>query len=184
MRTPINGNVLYGGMIFVLFTLVLSASAALLLPAPPGDIQDEYQVSSAAALADQIRGLEAMSRSVLPEPPEIMRGPAGAAAMTEVTDDGWAESVEQAQGLVVVCFTSRYSPRSKDQVEVLKTLNLAGDVTILLADLDQNRRAVQAARPPGFPSIFLYKGGRILARLSGFKDKAALEREIGRYLQR
>ena len=184
MRLQLRKDFLQRGMVFGLSLFVLLASAALLLPALPGQNQESPPVSQAAAIADQIRGLEAMPRSALREPPEIVRGPAGAAAVTDVTDAGWAERVEQARGLVVVCFTSSYSPRSKEQVEVLKTLNLAGEVTILLADLDRNRRAVQAARPPGFPSIYLYKGGRVLARLGGFQDKQALEREIGNYFQR
>ncbi len=169
----------------VLFSAVICSvgGSSGMTYASPEDAQDAPAASPAAAVVEQIRALRNLERSTLPEPPEIKRGPTGVVEIVQLTDATWAEQVEQAEGLVVVCFTARFSPKSGDQIDVLKDLGLVGNFTVLQADMDQCPRTIQAIRPAGFPAIYLYKEGRILTKLNGLQDKNVLKREITAHLQ-
>lgn len=93
-----------------------------------------------------------------------------------VSDGDFAERVLRSPLPVLVEFTATWCPPCRMIAPVLAELasELAGRVEIVALDVDESPRTAAAAGVLGMPTLALYRGGEVVAQVTGARPKAAI----------
>lgn len=102
----------------------------------------------------------------------------------DVTDAGFTARVLESPRPVLVEFTATWCPPCRMIAPVLAELaqELAGRVEIVALDVDENPRTAAAAGVLGMPTLALYRGGAVVAQVTGARPKAALRSWLDPFL--
>lgn len=98
------------------------------------------------------------------------------ASLVRVTDATFDELVLRSEPPVLLEFTASWCPPCRMIEPVLRELavELAGRVVVAQLDVDENPRTAAACGVLGMPTLNLYRGGEVVARVTGARPKAAL----------
>lgn len=93
-----------------------------------------------------------------------------------VTDAEFTERVLGSPLPVLVEFTASWCPPCRMIAPVLAELagELAGRVEIVALDVDESPRTAAAAGVLGMPTLSLYRGGEVVAQVTGARPKGAI----------
>jgi len=103
----------------------------------------------------------------------------------ELTDDNFADKVEQTDGVALVDFWAEWCPPCHMITPIIKELadEYQGKAVIGKLDVDANRETGAKFGITAIPSLIIFKGGEAVKRFTGVtqKDelKAALDQALG-----
>jgi len=105
-------------------------------------------------------------------------------AVGEVTDQEFDSQVIGAQGPVIVDFWAEWCVPCHLVSPVLEEIarEKAGAVTAFKLNVDDNPMAPQKYGVMSIPTIMLFKGGEVIARVVGVRPKDAILRELEPHL--
>jgi len=98
------------------------------------------------------------------------------AELEHVNSEAFESQVLKATASVLVDFTAVWCGPCKMLEPILKDLadQWAGQVRILKVDVDQNPELAMQYNVMGVPTLMLFQGGKVVARLSGYQPKDRL----------
>ncbi|NYF10568.1 thioredoxin 1 [Leifsonia sp. AK011] len=100
-----------------------------------------------------------------------------------VTDDTFESAVLAASGVVIVDFWAEWCPPCKHLEPVLEQLaSEHPEITIVKMDADANPERTIEYGALSLPTLKVFVDGRLDRTLVGAKPRAALERELAKYL--
>jgi len=105
-------------------------------------------------------------------------------AVGEVTDQEFESQVIGAQGPVLVDFWAEWCVPCHLVSPVLEEIarEKAGAITAYKLNVDDNPMAAQRYGVMSIPTIMLFKGGEVMARVVGVRPKEAILRELEPHL--
>jgi len=105
-------------------------------------------------------------------------------AVGEVTDQQFESQVIGAEGPVLVDFWAEWCVPCHLVSPVLEEIarEKAGAVTAYKLNVDDNPMAAQRYGVMSIPTIMLFKGGEVIARVVGVRPKEAILRELEPHL--
>jgi thioredoxin 1 len=100
--------------------------------------------------------------------------------MNELSEDQFAAKVEQAPGTVLLDFGADWCPPCKMLHPVIERISLEynGKLDVYEVDVDKNQSLSQRFGISGVPTVLLFKDGKEVNRLVGFRDFDTLKGEI------
>ena len=100
-----------------------------------------------------------------------------------VTDDDFAENVEQAKGLVVVDFWAVWCTPCRAIAPILEDLakSNAGKVQITKLDVDANQRTSMRFNVRSIPTLLFFKDGKHVDTVVGAVQKSILQDRIDKH---
>ncbi len=92
--------------------------------------------------------------------------------------------VLQARGPVVVLFWATWNSPSKQQLPIVQELatDYAGRISVGKVDADLNELLLHRLGVTNFPTIRIYKDGKLVQAIQGLVPKKALAAAVNRYL--
>ncbi|MGH7699587.1 MAG: thioredoxin [Gemmatimonadales bacterium] len=101
-----------------------------------------------------------------------------------VTDDSFAQEVEQHQGLVLVDFWATWCGPCHMVAPILEQIatEYAGRVRVAKLDVDANQRTMMRFNVRSIPSILFFKDGRHVDTIVGAYPKAQFVQKIEQHL--
>ncbi|MEU4030522.1 thioredoxin TrxA [Streptomyces anulatus] len=95
----------------------------------------------------------------------------------DVTDAGFAASVLEAKGPVLVHFWAEWGGPCKMMQPILQDIAAEFDGRLLVAELniDRNQKTAPKYDVTGIPTLLLFKGGKVTATRAGAQSKGQLE---------
>jgi thioredoxin 1 len=97
-----------------------------------------------------------------------------------VTDGTFNEVVLQSENPVLVDFWATWCRPCQMVAPILEELTqeYAGKLTIAKLDVDQNQQTAQKYRVMSIPAMIIFKQGKPVANIVGFKPKDKLKQEL------
>ncbi|HEX5415396.1 MAG TPA: thioredoxin [Chloroflexota bacterium] len=97
-----------------------------------------------------------------------------------IDDRTFEQEVLQATTPVVVDFWAEWCPPCKMIAPVLEEIAIEKDGSLKIAklDADENPGAVQKFGVQGLPTLLVFKNGREVARILGYRNKTQLLQQI------
>ncbi len=107
-------------------------------------------------------------------------------AVRTVTDESFAAEVELSPRPVLVEYWAQWCPPCHMVGPVLEAIAAEheGSLDVVKLNIDENPRTTQKYGILHVPTMSLFVGGHVTKELVGARSRAALERELGEYLQR
>jgi thioredoxin 1 len=97
-----------------------------------------------------------------------------------VTDDTFDQVVLQSTSPVLVDFWATWCRPCQMVAPILEELTkeYAGKLTIAKLDVDQNQQTAQKFRVMSIPTMIIFKQGKPVTNIVGFKPKEQLKKEL------
>ncbi len=105
-------------------------------------------------------------------------------AVKEVTDETFAEEVEQVEGVAVVDFWAAWCGPCRLVAPIMDELaqKYAGVVTVAKLDVDSSQRTAMRFNVRSIPSILFFKDGELVDMVIGAVPKQHLEQKLKQHL--
>lgn len=100
--------------------------------------------------------------------------------MQPLTEDAFANKVEQASRPVLVDFSAEWCPPCKMLAPVVERLSMEfqDQLDVFSVDTDQQPGLSQRFMISGVPTLIFFKGGAEIKKLVGFRDYDTLKKEV------
>jgi thioredoxin 1 len=97
-----------------------------------------------------------------------------------VTDQQFADEVLREPGTVLVDFYTPYCPPCRQAAPVLEALCVAGgpNFKVVKIDAHENARTAAAHDVLAVPTFILFRDGKKLGQITGFRSRSHIERWI------
>ncbi len=107
-----------------------------------------------------------------------------AAELPEMTTDRFEAEVLQSDLPVLIDFTAEWCAPCKmlDPLVAELAEEWQGRAKVFQMDADKNTDLLVQWRIMGVPTLALFKGGKIVARLTGYKSRKAIVKKFGKHL--
>jgi thioredoxin 1 len=107
-----------------------------------------------------------------------------AAAVKEVTDETFAEEIEQVEGMAMVDFWAEWCGPCRLVSPIVSELaeEYAGEVTVAKVDVDVSQRTAMRFNIRSIPSILFFKDGEHVDTVIGAVPKQVLEQKLKLHL--
>jgi thioredoxin 1 len=105
-------------------------------------------------------------------------------SVLEVTDETFAQEVEQAEGLAMVDFWAAWCGPCRLVAPIVHELSeqYAGQVKVAKLDVDASQRTAMRFGIRSIPSILFFKDGQHVETVVGAVPKQVLEQKLQRHL--
>jgi len=105
-------------------------------------------------------------------------------AIQAVTSENFSEVVLQAEQPVLVDFGAEWCAPCRMMTPIVEAIagDYAGKMRVLTLDVDTNPDIMTAYEVMGLPTLILYRGGEVAARVSGYRPKEMILRALASYL--
>ncbi len=102
-----------------------------------------------------------------------------------LADDNFAAELQKAELPVIVDFWASWCGPCQMLAPVLEELaaDYSGRVLVGKLNVDENRRTAEEFRVLSIPTLIMFRNGREVARISGFRPKEELVRFIDQHLE-
>jgi thioredoxin 1 len=102
-----------------------------------------------------------------------------------LADDNFAAELQKAELPVIVDFWASWCGPCQMLAPVLEELaaDYSGRVLVGKLNVDENRRTAEEFRVLSIPTLIMFRNGREVARISGFRPKEELARFIDQHLE-
>lgn len=102
--------------------------------------------------------------------------------LKEITDADFAKEVEQAGGVVFVDFWASWCGPCRMMVPIFeKMAQKYPDIKFCKVNTEENSKKANEYGVTGIPCIIVFKAGKEVGRLVGFRPEAAFEAEVKKY---
>ncbi len=107
-----------------------------------------------------------------------------AAELPEMTADRFEQEVLQSDLPVLIDFTAEWCAPCKmlDPLVAELAEEWQGKAKVFQMDADKNTDLLVQWRIMGVPTLALFKDGKIVARMTGYKSKKAIIKKFGKHL--
>ncbi len=97
-----------------------------------------------------------------------------------LTDDSFAQEIEQGEGLAVVDFWAEWCGPCRAVGPVIEAIadDYVGKVKVGKLDVDSNRQTTERFNVRSIPSILYFKDGELVETVVGVRSKTQLEELI------
>ena len=102
----------------------------------------------------------------------------------EVTDANFDQDVLKAETPVLVDFWAAWCGPCRAIAPIVDELagEYAGKVKIGKMDVDRNNATPMRYKVTGIPTLLVFKGGRVVEQLVGYKPKEAIQQALDKHL--
>lgn len=102
-----------------------------------------------------------------------------------LADDNFVAELQKAELPVIVDFWASWCGPCQMLAPVLEELaaDYSGRVLVGKLNVDENRRTAEEFRVLSIPTLIMFRNGREVARISGFRPKEELARFIDQHLE-
>ncbi|MDN5376496.1 MAG: thioredoxin 1 [Thermacetogenium sp.] len=102
-----------------------------------------------------------------------------------LADDNFAAELQKAELPVIVDFWASWCGPCQMLAPVLEELaaDYSGRVLVGKLNVDENRRTAEEFGVMSIPTLIMFRNGREVARISGFRPKEELARFIDQHLE-
>ncbi len=107
-----------------------------------------------------------------------------AEALPELTSERFEEEVLHSALPVLIDFTAEWCAPCKmlDPLVAELAVEWTGKVKVFQMDADKNADILARWRIMGVPTLALFKEGKIVARMTGYKPKKSIIKKFGKHL--
>ncbi len=107
-----------------------------------------------------------------------------AAELPEMTTEAFEAEVLQSDLPVLIDFTAAWCAPCKmlDPIVAELAQEWEGKVKVFQMDADKNTDLLVRWRIMGVPTLALFKDGKIVARMTGYKPKKSIVKKFGKHL--
>jgi thioredoxin 1 len=101
-----------------------------------------------------------------------------------VTDDSFAQEIEQYEGLAVVDFWATWCGPCHMVAPIMEQIasEYDGRVKVAKLDVDANQKTMMRFNVRSIPSILFFRDGRLVDQIVGAYPKAAFEQKIQQHI--
>ena len=106
------------------------------------------------------------------------------ADLIHVTDDDFAQEIEQHQGVAMVDFWATWCGPCHTVAPIVEQIarEYDGKVKVAKVDVDENQRVTMRFNVRSIPSILFFRDGKHVETVVGAVPKAYLEEKLARHL--